>query len=474
MAYWRRLKLLLSARTAVAAVAALAAVAATARVAGAQPLPDRRALEGRAVRSDGKPVAGAAIAVQRTDFIDTEGAVHSYHGSRIVTDERGEFSITQAELGQYYLVADAEGYASASQTVTLTESSKPVRITMLRLTPLTLIFYKPDGTRLAGAKVKLYLRGPGCSVLPSLNTDASGKALLQALAPGSYTLRAVAPGVGAAAMLDLSLREGDATPLNVRLQRGGTLQASARESVEGESTHTTGDGRGIGGALLTFARLAEGDDNGAGAAVKFSDEATLYAALRDRATLIAHEGDGTVVLPDLLPGRYAVRFFAGDYEASAPRIVEIKPGEVTSVTLLLKLQRGSPPGAFPSLPAPPKPVEAALTLTDAQQAPLADMEFWFQFRPAIGADATNDPILPPPAPGMPQELATVLPGGPMRRGTTDAAGVLHVYPLRPGNWRVVFYEPRDVFAEHRTASLGGGDLEVTADGGQATLHLKIP
>lgn len=448
----------------------------------AQPLPDRRTLNGLVTRADGTPIGGAAISIRRQN----ENDIAEFWGAYAVSDARGRFVLPSVEDGAYYVDVDADGYApERNLNFAMDANAAPLRITLSRLVPLTLHVLKPDGTSLA--KTRVYMRitgeGPASQRFPAPVTDEGGNlrfdtskqagpeginenpnCALCSLVPSRYLINILAPGVGFAVLRDLDVQfTENPKPVEARLQLGGTLHVTAYDDSGTAGT----PGRPWGGAVLTMTPMLS-DDAAARAAGKLSspeDIGRFYTLQRDPsgASLVTRDGDGVVQLTDLPPATYRLRLFWPGQQSPDTQTVDLKPGQTTNADFRFRRTDN-----LSSL---------VVDLHNGQGQPLKDSDFLVQLRSLSRAasPSTGAVIVPPVPPEMPPGMMGVFFNGYMRRAHTDATGHFTLYPLPVGRWRVTVMEPYDPYDPARAAGPPAAqDVTITAQGGTASMAITIP
>ncbi|MFI5718481.1 collagen binding domain-containing protein [Nocardia sp. NPDC051750] len=142
----------------------------------------RAAVDGRITREDGRPVPGAALTL-----IDQRGQ----QVARAIGSGDGGYSITAPGSGNYVLIASAAGHGPTAVNVTVTDHPVRADLTLNGLGELSgTVRRAPTGEPLAGATVTVTdQRG---EVVATAASDGNGAYVCHGVAPGSYTLVAVA------------------------------------------------------------------------------------------------------------------------------------------------------------------------------------------------------------------------------------------------------------------------------------------
>ncbi len=151
---------------------------------------------GRVVDSDGRGVAGAAIALS-PDRSDAKGTVHDFATAEATTGADGAFEIRDLGVGSYFLRATASGFErrGAHLRVLSERESSRVEITLSPRAPLVLEVVDSGGRPVEGALVRVahaslvsdhprdrFLRWLG----GRSTTDAEGRAVRTDVAPGDW------------------------------------------------------------------------------------------------------------------------------------------------------------------------------------------------------------------------------------------------------------------------------------------------
>lgn len=413
--------------------------------ASAQPLPDRAPLSGLALDSAGKPLPGALITLRRQE---TTGAF-AFWGAVALSDARGAWRFAQAEVGRYYLSAEAPGYAPLSNRIVEWKTgAAPLRLRFERLVTLRLKILAPDGSPVIKAPLWLRLRGQGNAgqVTRRAASDQNGSAEFGELLPSNYALFLAAPG-GFAIQNGLALSSDKTLDLN--LQRGGTLSISAIQAGE--------NARALGGAVLNLMPENSVEATRAlGSSADWNENVALLAARGDQTALISRDGDGQIEIADLPPGRYSARLRLPGYEA-ASQIIQIEAGQTTPLQFVLT------PGAAANVAA----LKLDLRFKDAggNQKSAPAQEWSLRVLPI-----DFNGVLAPEA----REEGAFLPGGSniARRALSDSNGQIALFPLKVGRYRI-FVAPRTPPGAENPPEAASLDVDVPVGGATASLILPV-
>lgn len=378
----------------------------------AQPLPERVPLIGKVTTSGGTPIGGAQVTVRRQDAV--AGFTAAFWGGQLRTDANGIFAFPEAEEGVYYVLIDAPGFASESLSLNWKPESPSPQTKLLKLTPLPLRIVSPDGTLLpAGARVQLYLRGepPGRTIYPLLVTSGDGRIVVPDLVPARYWIQVIVAGQGYAILPSLNVQENTMPEVDVLLREGGKVRAMAKNE----------DGKPIGGAALGLSEIVPDNPANPGG-ITMGNDGSIYLYTQ-RSTLLTRDGDGTMELLDVAPGRYQSRMFLPGETVPAAQIIEVKAGETAQLTEVFKLRQTK------------ASLEIAVQNVMGQAAPNRD--FVVRLQPLVNGQpvplAANGPPMPPDAPSS---VLSLFQGVLMRRIHTDGNGKATLFPLRAGAWRI--------------------------------------
>jgi hypothetical protein len=426
----------------------------------AQPMPDRRLISGRVTRADGAGVPRVAVTIQRESDIGT----FAFWGAVTVTDAKGFFSFPDAEDGAYLISAEAPGYApQQNRPLRVSEGSTTWNVRLDRLATLALRLVGPDGAPLAKSRAVVRLsRAEGANVPQRRTTEADGIVKLEGNVPGRYSLEVAAPGGGFAAPRDVEVKDADKpTPIDIRLQRGGDLKITARDANDANKL--------LGGATLSLSATLEptAEERKAGrlSARVLSNLQTLYAWSPDGSGAATRDGDGELLLRDLPPGRYRAKLVLPAYAPSETREIEVKAGNSAALDFALRPQT--------------RASSLKIRLRDKNNLPLANRDWSLQLRsmapaPEFAPGTAGAPGVPgaPDAPAPPPGLEEAPDQGAFgvlsRRARSDAEGVVTLFPLRAGRWRVQVFPPREEAG--RATAVAQQEVNVGEAGGEATLN----
>ena len=420
----------------------------------AQPLPERRLISGRITRGDGAGVAKATITIQR----EQQDGAFAFWGASTVTDSSGAFSFPEAEDGAYFISIEAEGYAPLqNKPLRVTENSTVFNTRLDRLATLVLRLLGPDGAPVKDARAVVRLTRPEGAGEP-LRRRTNGAGVLQVLSqsPGAYSLEVSVPGAGFASLRGVAIQFADTLrPVDVPLQKGGNLKISARDANEA--------GKSLGGATLALSATLPPDEAerkaGRLGTKSLANLQKIYAYSLDGSGAVTREGDGTLELRDLPPGRYRAKLSLLAYAPSETREVEVKAGEDSVAEFALSAQVRSS--------------SLKVRVLDKDNAPIAGRDWTLQLRP-----------LGPLAPGVPDvpggEAAPEVIGGEAiaeaggfgilyRRARSDNKGEFTLLPIRAGRWRVLAFPSRE---DGERTVVSQRDVAVSEDGGEVTLNFR--
>ena len=410
------------------------------RPAQGQPLPDRAPLSGVLLNAKGEPVAGAQLSLRR---VNSDLAV-AFWGATAASDDAGQFVFPDAEIGDYYLTAEAPGYATiVGRLVEWRTGAPPVRLTMERLVELELQLSAPDGSPVAQAPVFARLRPADINdqTAQTALSDDEGRLRITNVKPGTYALYLRAPA-GFATLQNLEISDGANAPRPLRLQEAGALRVQVADSL----------GRALGGATLSLApatieeaRRLGGDFDGPG------DDYALLAAGNNRSLMVSRDGDGSIELDGLPPGRYAPRLFLPGYNFEDLPPVTIQAGAPTELRAQAPSRRAR---------------TLTLQLRTPDDRPYTAGEIALRILPiAANGQMGGDP---PPNPDDADELP-FFPSGPGgRRALPDAQGVAELFPVKAGRYRI-FAAPRRDDPNQKAPEATPVDVTIGATGATATV-----
>ncbi len=380
-------------------------------VSRAQPLPDRAPIRGQVVDEAGRPISSAVVSLRRQD----ETAPTAFWGAEARADATGLFVIPHAEVGRYFLSVEAAGFASLSSVaLDWKRQSAPARLQLLRLTKLSLRVVSPDGMPLTSAPLWIRLRNAeGIQTLKRAQTGARGEVEVRDIAPASYSVVLVAQsGIWTQSALGVS-KPG--APVEARLREGTTLRIKART-----------DGKSAGGAALILfpqnpeeaVRLdGEGADPG-------ENWALLSQANAPQAT-VTREGDGTLEVRHLPPGRYSARLSLPDHETQ-PRDFTLEEGKTLEWNADFASRRMA---------------TLSLRVVDARGQIVSHALVAFRLLPLAANGAFENEQAEITDPNAPPDVPTTSFGFAPRAGRTDSEGKVTLFPVRAGRFRVFASRP---------------------------------
>lgn len=405
---------------------------------GAQPLPDRVPLRGVVLDQYGKPLSGVFVSLRRQD---TDG-LFGFWGAEAASDAQGNFVFPTAEEGHYYLNGELGGYAPAlNRPIDLKKGLDPVQIVLIRLVTAHFRVLSPDGKPWVSQPLWIRLSSTnGESVVRNMMSDSRGSIVVTGVVSGNYSLSMHTASGYATQSVNL-LDSASGTPIEVRLQTGGTLRVMAHDS----------SGEAIGGAILTLnpatadeaARLGSpsGDTN---------DEYAFFAAEGDRALIATRDGDGVLELRQLPPGRYLVDVAIPGYSPIAPRLLNVEEGQtLTQEWTFLQRRVGS----------------LTLDLRTPDDKPVANRVVTVRVVPintngTIAREAVDENGFPLP----------FFPSGTgVRRAISDASGRLRLFPVRPGRYRVFVAPAQPSGSDEPPRESSPLDLDVSQNGATSTV-----
>ncbi len=372
----------------------------------AQPLPDRAPVRGAVVDEAGHPVAAAVLTIRRQD----DSGVAAFWGGEALTGADGQFGFPRAEVGHYFVNVEAPGFAPLYNFPLDWDAASPSpRLELHHLTRLTLRVLAPDGNPLVGAP--LYIRArSGEGALTSVRpvTDAAGQVALADLAPSTYSLVVVAQS-GLAVNNALVVGAGTApAPVEVKLRAGASLRVTAKDAEDIP----------LGGAaLILFAQTPEEAARLGGQGADASDNWASVAAGAAPQAIITSEHEGTLTLPHLPPGHYTARLTLPDYGTQS-RDVTLSEGAPTVWEAHFDAKSRTP---------------VTCLIVDGAGKPVANTFVALRML-ALLPDGTFG--TPAPDPNTPADVPLDSASNGARVGRTDAKGVLSLYPVHAGKYRV--------------------------------------
>lgn len=248
-------------------------------------LASRSALAGLVVGPDGRPLAGATVAIERDGRVSAE--------QEGTTGPDGRFRFEALPEGLFSIEARAEGYVTAhAESVAVTEEhGGEARLQLALAARLEGTLRGPDGQPSAG-RVFLYPAGQE-GQRRELEVDEQGRFEAAGLAAGSLELFARTEDLTLSARVEATLVAGGLSVVDVRLAPGRTVSGRI---VDADGTTREG--------LVVIAQAIGG------------------AARREGESI----ADGAYVVSNLYPGRYEVVAYEPGGEREEP--VAVARGEV--------------------------------------------------------------------------------------------------------------------------------------------------
>ncbi len=419
---------------------ALLPVLALARPLYAQPLPDRAPIAGVISDVRGQPVVGALLSLRRSN----PDLSVAFWGATAESDDAGRFLFPDAEEGDYFLSAEASGYALLlPREIRWRAGAEPVKITLDRLLDFKLQLRAPDGSPVKNAPTFLRLRPADVNGQQFINarSDNKGAVAVEGIKPDKYGLYLRAPQ-GYALLLDLDVVEPQTPTRTIELQSAGAFQLTVTDDL----------GRALGGASLSLSpatieesRRLSGFDYGPG------DDFALLAAGNNRNVLVSRDGDGTLELDGLPPGIYAPRVSLPGYRFDTLEPITIAAGATTQLKLKAPTRRAR---------------TLNLQLRTPDDKPYTAGEVSLRILPiAANGQLGGDP---PPNPDDADDLP-FFPSGPGgRRALPDAQGQVALFPVKAGRYRI-FAAPLPKTANANAPEATPVDVTITATGATATV-----
>lgn len=181
--------------------------------------------------SDGKEVANpeillkSAVAAEQFPVLFPPVPL----SGRLARDPDGAYRIQRLNSGEYMIIARAPGYALTMQKATIEKESPTIEMT-LKAAAATKIAVIDKTSQAPVANARIAAR-PADSKnwtihLASAQTDASGQALLPALAPGTYMFEASHPSFGTEAVLGAVPQES----ITIALDGAGIVEGRVHEA----------------------------------------------------------------------------------------------------------------------------------------------------------------------------------------------------------------------------------------------------
>lgn len=405
-----------------ATLCASAALFGTGFKVGAQPLADRAPISGAVVDETGHPVASAVLTLRRQE----DNGPSAFWGTEARANTDGQFRVSGAQEGRYFVSVEAPGYAPLSNLpLNWRAGLSPLRLSLSRLTRVVLLVSRADGTPLSNAPLWVRLRMPESNPNSQMSvvratTDAQGEAVVPAVVPATYNLLVVSSeGIGLERDVPVAWN-GAGARLGVRLKTGATFKIKADDA----------QGQSLGGASLSLLpRSSEEAARLGGAGASAGENWALNAAANSPRSIVTLDGDGTLELPNLPAGLFTARLSLPGYGAIT-RDIETGNGQTVEWTADFPTHRAA---------------TLVLDVRDADGRPVVDSLVALRLLP-LAADGSFAPSSPFEGttdldgnglPGLPFFVSG--PGG--RIGRTDAQSQLTLFPLKEGRYRVFASRP---------------------------------
>jgi len=423
----------------------------------AQPLADRAPLRGIVVDESGALVSSAVLTVRRQE----DNGPASFWGGEARSDDKGNFSFPKAQEGRYYLSVEAPNHAPLQNFPFVWNAQSPaLRLTVRRLTRLTLHLTMPDGKALANAPVWIRTRAVDASPTTTrTSTDANGDAQIPDLAPATYSLVVVAQnGVGVLPSAPVTWAPNGAR-LEVPLFKGGSIRIHVLDA----------DGKALGGAsLILFPRSPEDASALGGQNADAGENWALVAAANAPQALVTRDGDGVLELSGIPAGHFSARLSLPGYGAPT-RDFDALDGQTLDWEVPLPARRAA---------------SLTLSVKDGAGGSVRDSLVALRLLP-LAADGTFAPDSPfgdtAPFPGATQNAPPDLPfytSGPGGRvARTDSNGQITLYPLKAGHYRVFASRPTPDSRLRAPVAAEGAplDVEVTlSPDGSKMAKIQVP
>ncbi|WP_024800308.1 MFS transporter [Nocardia sp. BMG51109] len=196
-----------------------------------------RAIAGHILGEHGRPVAGAALTL-----IDQRG----HQVSRSLSGSEGDYGIDAPAPGSYVLIASAGAHRPVAQPVTVHADPQRLNLTMPASGEVSGVVRRADGAGPLG-EATVTLTDPDGEVVGTAITTDDGRYACGAVAPGSYTLVAVAERMRPHAAT-LTVPESGALRFDIDLEAeatavlAGSAQADGRVVPDAQVTVLDADG----------------------------------------------------------------------------------------------------------------------------------------------------------------------------------------------------------------------------------------
>lgn len=286
--------------------------------------------------------------------------------------------------------------------------------------PLNIRIEAPDGTPVAKHNIDVNFEGErtGVGWHDIITDEQGGFAVFQGFQPAVYTLYIHAPGIGSGYFKGVNVQKAGEPIIHLKLQPGGTLRAIACEA----ETNTP-----LGGAQLflqLFPAVAATDNPGnqnVHPLMIFTHEPT-------------RDGDGSIEVSNLLPGRYQLSATGVPGYVSISRDFVMTEGAEVPLNLYLTRDMIT---------------WLKVMVRNPQGQPLPNTDITLTFMAAL-----------PGVPGMQRQGAT---GLGVRRIHTNARGEAVLYPVKPGTWKV---------SADTNPTISSTEVKIAAEGGTVSLVAK--
>lgn len=248
----------------------------------------------------GLSIAGAAVAIQLN--------ANGQFVTNTVTNNEGQFLVAGLPEGMYNVIASADGYGTTYRTVSvLGGQTATVTVGMLPLAgDISGIVLLPDGTQAQGNNIQLALFDANRVRLQNILALPDGTFRFVNVAPGTYTVQGMIPGIGMGSAQAVVLAD-QTTFIIIRLSATGSIRGAVRSAATGLP---------IAGAVVR---------------VQASQPQAGIAAT------VQTDGQGRYIVPDLAPGSYLVVVSAPGYAAEAD-LATVETGATTVLDFLLRVQ----------------------------------------------------------------------------------------------------------------------------------------
>ncbi|QDV06582.1 Cna protein B-type domain protein [Planctomycetes bacterium Poly30] len=283
------------------------------------------AIAGRVTLPDGKPAAGVRLTVSGSGAIRTDRLMGGSYAETL-TRADGSYEVEGIGPGTYQVMAGGAMPMNDSVTTTARVISREITVgENNRVDDVDLELEEPGealvtvreagGTPAAGCS--LFLRddkGRHTELISMIVTNSSGKATLQGIAPGRYSVAARAETTASQESPFFEVRSGERTPVELLLEPGGVFIATLKVKGSDEAP---------------VANVQVLDDQGFDVTRRMG-MVDMRSKNSDRAVGLYERRVGP-----LAPGRYTLLATTAE-GLTARRRVDLEAGEEKTVTLLLK------------------------------------------------------------------------------------------------------------------------------------------